>query len=102
LAGQAWLGWTRTGGLAGLDRGGEYWGLEVKRGVIVLDKKYKTLREEERKERQNGGRINLLIYIDSLIQLRYQISYYPFPFPPYCVEFSFTDIITRKHLNKHT
>jgi hypothetical protein len=54
------------------------------------------LREEERKEGQNGGRINLLIYIDSLIQLQYQISYYPLPFPPYCVEFSFTDITTRK------
>jgi hypothetical protein len=38
LAGQAWQGWTRTGGLARLDRGGGNWGSEIKRDVVVLDK----------------------------------------------------------------
>jgi hypothetical protein len=72
-------------------------------GRFVLEKEYKMLHEERKKDRTVGGQVPLYTQIP-LSNFNTKIPYYPLPFPPYCIvptEFSFTNIITHKQTNEH-
>jgi hypothetical protein len=80
LAGQAWLGWTRTGGLARLDKGGEYWGSEMKRGVVVLNKNTRhCMKKKEKKDRIVGGQAPLYTSVPlSNFNTTFPTTHFPF------------------------